>query len=68
MYHIQTLRAIPREPIYPLVSAFAASLTGKGYWLVGTDGGVFSFGDATFFGSAGSLRLNQPMVGLVVAK
>ncbi|MEA2592377.1 MAG: hypothetical protein QOD62_2208, partial [Actinomycetota bacterium] len=40
----------------------------KGYWLVSTDGGVFCFGDATFFGSAGSLRLNHPMVGLVVAR
>lgn len=26
--------------------------TGKGYWLVCADGGVFSFGDAQFFGSA----------------
>jgi len=23
-----------------------------GYWLVGSDGGVFSFGDASFYGSA----------------
>jgi len=48
--------------------SIAATLTGKGYWLVGSDGGIFNFGDATFFGSAGSLRLNQPMVALVVAK
>ncbi len=27
------------------------------------DGGVFSFGDAGFFGSAGSLRLDAPVVG-----
>ena len=26
--------------------------SGKGYWLVGADGGVFTFGDAAFFGSA----------------
>jgi hypothetical protein len=25
---------------------------GHGYWLVGADGGVFSFGAAAFFGSA----------------
>jgi hypothetical protein len=24
---------------------------GKGYWLVASDGGVFTFGDAGFFGS-----------------
>jgi hypothetical protein len=25
--------------------------TGKGYWLVGADGGVFTFGDAAYLGS-----------------
>ena len=33
----------------PIVG-IAATPTGKGYWLVGADGGVFAFGDATFFG------------------
>jgi hypothetical protein len=37
---------------------------GSGYWLVASDGGVFSFGDARFLGSTGSIRLNQPIVGL----
>lgn len=27
------------------------TLDGKGYWLVGSDGGVFAFGDAHFLGS-----------------
>jgi hypothetical protein len=36
---------------------------GPGYRLVASDGGVFAFGDAGFYGSTGSLRLNQPMVG-----
>ena len=30
------------------------------------DGGVFSFGDAQFHGSTGSLRLNKPVVGMAV--
>jgi hypothetical protein len=34
-----------------------------GYWLVASDGGVFSFG-APFFGSTGSIRLNRPVVGI----
>jgi outer membrane protein assembly factor BamB len=38
-----------------------------GYWLVATDGGVFSFGDATFFGSTGALHLNRPVVGMATA-
>ena len=35
-----------------------------GYWQVATDGGVFSFGDAAFHGSAGNLRLVKPVVGM----
>jgi len=35
-----------------------------GYHLVAADGGVFSYGDAGFHGSAGSLHLNQPIVGM----
>ena len=34
------------------------------YWLVASDGGVFTFGNAGFFGSAGSLPLVRPVVGM----
>ena len=37
---------------------------GGGYWLVASDGGIFSFGDAQFYGSTGAIRLNQPIVGM----
>ena len=36
----------------------------SGYRLVASDGGVFAFGDATFEGSTGATRLNQPVVGM----
>ncbi len=42
----------------------AATFTGKGYWLVATDGGIFNYGDAGFYGSAGNITLNKPIVGL----
>jgi len=35
-----------------------------GYWQVGSDGGIFSFGAAQFYGSTGSMRLNKPVVGM----
>jgi hypothetical protein len=41
----------------------AAAAGTSGYWLMGTDGGVFSFGKAAFFGSTGGVPLNQPIVG-----
>jgi hypothetical protein len=31
---------------------------------VASDGGIFSFGDAEFMGSAGGLSLVQPMVAI----
>ncbi len=34
------------------------------YWMVASDGGIFSFGNAGFFGSAGSLPLVKPVVGM----
>ena len=35
-----------------------------GYWLVASDGGVFTYGDAAFEGSAGGMHLNAPVVGM----
>ena len=38
--------------------------SGKGYWLFASDGGVFTFGDAKFYGSAGSRHLTSPVVAM----
>ncbi|HET7489801.1 MAG TPA: PQQ-dependent sugar dehydrogenase [Acidimicrobiales bacterium] len=46
------------------VTGMAATPSGRGYWMVAADGGVFAFGDAPFLGSAGSLRLTAPVVGM----
>ncbi len=37
---------------------------GRGLWLVGGDGGVFSFGTARFFGSMGASHLNAAVLGM----
>ena len=42
----------------------APSALSKGYWLVASDGGVFSFGDASFYGSMAGKPLAQPVVGI----
>ena len=46
----------------PIVG-MAATPDGKGYWLVASDGGIFSYGDAKFSGSMGGQPLNHPIVG-----
>jgi hypothetical protein len=34
------------------IVGMATTPDGHGYWLVASDGGVFTFGDATFMGSS----------------
>ena len=46
----------------PIVGMAADRKTG-GYWLVASDGGIFTFG-APFLGSAGARRLHAPIVGM----
>ena len=36
----------------------------KGYRMVASDGGIFTFGDAGFHGSTGDINLNKPIVGM----
>ena len=42
----------------------AATPDGDGYWLVASDGGIFNYGDAGFYGSTGGQPLNAPIVGM----
>ncbi len=53
----------PVTPAVPTVG-IAATPDGRGAWAAAVDGGVFSFGDAVFFGSMGGIPLNQPVVGI----
>src|SRR5206468_5099840 len=47
------------------VQSLVPTASGAGYWLVASDGGIFSFGDALFHGSMGATKLNKPVVGMV---
>ena len=47
--------------------AVAATADRGGYWMVAADGGVFTFGDATYHGSMGGHHLNKPIVGFAPA-
>ena len=47
--------------------ASATAATPAGYWEVASDGGVFAFGSAAFYGSMGGKLLDAPVVGIAPA-
>src|SRR5204862_6477325 len=50
------------------VVGMAATPSGMGAWCVASDGGVFTSGDAHFYGSTGAMHLNQPIVGIAATR
>jgi hypothetical protein len=56
---------IGADTTYPAVAAVATA-SGQGDWIAASNGGVFTVGDAGFFGSAADLALAQPIVGMAV--
>lgn len=60
-----TVTTPPAPPSFNgVVVDIARTKTGKGYWIAATDGGVFSYGDAKFYGSMGGQPLAKPVVGI----
>ena len=60
---VPALRAMALVVHRPIVG-MAATRDGGGYWEVASDGGIFTFGDAGFYGSEGGHTLNAPIVGM----
>jgi hypothetical protein len=53
----------PSQVNQPIVG-MASTPDGHGYWLVASDGGIFTFGDAGFYGSTGGSAAPQPTIGM----
>ena len=51
-------------PTRATATTSSSSTSTPAYWLVATDGGIFSFGGAQFYGSMGGRPLNKPVVGM----
>ncbi len=58
----------PAGPLNQPVVGVVPSGDRQGYWMVASDGGIFSYGDARFYGSTGNIRLNRPVVGLAPSR
>jgi len=54
----------PTMTLGSVMTAMATTPDGKGYWLVGADGGVFAYGNAPYEGSLGAVRLTGPIVAM----
>ncbi|HLY83177.1 MAG TPA: hypothetical protein VKQ71_09325 [Acidimicrobiales bacterium] len=52
------------DPNSGATATSAATASTSGYTVVASDGGIFTFGDAGFYGSTGAVHLNQPIVGM----
>jgi hypothetical protein len=61
--YVAPLTLLPRALNAPIVGR-ADTPDGGGYWLVASDGGVFTYGDAGFYGSAGDIPLARPITGM----
>lgn len=57
---------IPPQPVEKGAMDITRTPSGQGYYIVGSDGGVFTFGDAKFHGSLGATKLTAPIVDIAV--
>ena len=61
---VATLTFSDNAPDSPQTIALFGQGVRPGYWLVASDGGVFTFGDAPFLGSTGGMTLHKPIVSV----
>ena len=59
-----TLPVMAPTSVANAATSDASTSAVPGYWLVATDGGIFTFGGAQFWGSTGNIALNKPIVGM----
>ena len=62
--YLSYLGILAASPLNQPVVGMSPTPDGGGYWMVASDGGIFAFGDAGFYGSMGGHPLNRPIVGM----
>jgi len=65
MHRTAPIVGIAATPVGPVGASGSSSPNGLGYWLVGADGNVYAFGDATSYGNLAGVHLHAPIVGMV---
>ena len=62
--YLDYLGDLSSGPLNQPIVGMAQTADGGGYWMVASDGGIFAYGDAGFYGSMGGSPLNKPIVGM----
>ena len=62
--YLNYLGDLSASPLNSPIVGMTQTADGAGYWLVASDGGIFAYGDAPFYGSTGNIHLNKPVVGM----
>jgi hypothetical protein len=62
-HHDQQHTGSAQQPAVSCRGCVPRGISG-GYWLAASDGGIFSYGGAPFYGSMGGKRLDKPIVGM----
>ena len=62
--HEQSAAPVARHAAPQTISPRLTATPPQGYWLAASDGGIFNYGASSFQGSAGSIPLAQPIVGM----
>ena len=55
---------ITSVPVLATTVGATASANGSNVWAAGSDGGVFTYGNAAFYGSMGGQPLNKPVIAI----
>jgi hypothetical protein len=63
-YSTDQLQSGPQPLNQPIVGIASVPFGPAAFWLVASDGGVFTAGGAPFLGSLGNIKLHKPIVGI----
>ncbi len=63
-FAVKASNGVPPDAQSASVTIVVSPAKSAGYRLIASDGGIFAFGNAAFYGSTGAVNLTKPIVGM----